>query len=382
MYNGIEIDMLSLGDADSILVTEWTPQYGPGRVLIDGGKGSDAEIVKGFLHSRKLTTLWAVVCTHLHNDHAKGLIKVVQDKTISIQNAWMHDIRKHLSADTLRRASAGNSSQADNVRQVVENTKELASAFASRNLAPKEPFAGQNIAGFPWMNVLAPSLPFYRRVLQDFTEEVVPSLPPSLLSLSAVLAGSAPMAAAVPGAMPSLSLHSSLFAPPPPSNPYTPLGFSTLAGMLKNSSVKENPTTQPFNDSSVILGVVFNGAKLMLTGDAGSDALGQVPAEWNHLNWMQVPHHGSDGNLSQSDIERFCPQFANISACGDDSHPSRAIVSGLVKVGTKVFSAHKSGNLRFFIGNVLHRSDYSSIEPLKGTGGPDPIPSWSRLSRS
>lgn len=87
MFNGIEVDILSLGDADSLLVTEWNPQYGLGRVLIDGGKGSDAEIVKGFLHSRKFTTLWAVVCTHLHNDHAKGLIKVVRDKTISIQNA-------------------------------------------------------------------------------------------------------------------------------------------------------------------------------------------------------------------------------------------------------------------------------------------------------
>ena len=46
MFEGIEIDMLSLGDADSILVTQWTA-YGPFRVLIDGGSGDDAERVKG-----------------------------------------------------------------------------------------------------------------------------------------------------------------------------------------------------------------------------------------------------------------------------------------------------------------------------------------------
>jgi beta-lactamase superfamily II metal-dependent hydrolase len=114
----------------------------------------------------------------------------------------------------------------------------------------------------------------------------------------------------------------------------------------------------------------------MLTADAGSEALGRVSGEWNHLLYMGVPHHGSDGNLSQKDIERFCPEFATISACGDSCHPSRAIVSGLVKVGAKVYSTHKSRNLWFWSGSVPARVDYGPVEALRGTGEPEPVFDW------
>jgi hypothetical protein len=171
MYDGIKIDMISLGDADSILVTQWTP-FGPQRILIDGGNGSDAEIVSEFLHSRGFTHLCAVVCSHLHTDHANGLIKLVQDRSISIGTGWMHDIRKHLSADTLLRASRGNSSEAESVRRVVEATKELANAFARRPkpITPQEPFAGNPIAARLSMRVLGPSIPFYRCALTEFAD--------------------------------------------------------------------------------------------------------------------------------------------------------------------------------------------------------------------
>jgi len=389
MFDGLEIDMLSLGDADAILVTQWTP-FGPQRVLIDGGAAGDAGIVREFLHSRNFTNLWAVVCTHLHNDHASGLIKLLQDKSITIHNGWMHDIRNHLSADALRRASAGNSSQAEGVRQVVETTEELASAFANRKLTPKEPFAGNAIAGYPSMTVLSPSLPFYQRVLEEFTEvELSMSMRSSSL-LSALLGAGTPSAGipsslqlsgfAALGGAPHYSGLASLISSP---RSRSPLNFAPvlppLTGALSKSSVKETAKTQPFNNTSVILGVLFNDAKLMFTADAGSHALDCVPVEWNRLLWMQVPHHGSDGNLSQKDIERFCPEFANISACGDTSHPSRAIVSGLVKVRTQVFSTHKSGNLMFFVGSVPSRADYAPAVPLKGTGDPTPVFDWLKL---
>lgn len=373
MFDGLEVDMLSLGDGDSIIVTEWTP-FGPQRILIDGGTEGDADVVKEFLVRRKFGHLWAVVCTHLHGDHASGLIKLVRDKSIGLTTGWIHDIRKHVSADALRRACAGNSSEAEAVRQVLETTKELASAFASRGISPQEPFAGSGIAGYPFMVVLSPDMAFYRSVLAEFTNV---HRSPGFPGLISALAGLRP-APAFP------SLATMLPAPPGPAAapaPY-PTGVqlsSLLTGALSNSSVKENPTTQPFNNTSVILGVQFDGNRLMFTADAGSDAFARVPPDWNHLLWMQVPHHGSDGNLSQEDIERFCPKFANVSACGDTSHPSRAIVSGLVKVGTQVFSTHQSGHLWFHIGNVPDRADYSPAVPLRGTGKPKPVVDLARL---
>jgi beta-lactamase superfamily II metal-dependent hydrolase len=155
---------------------------------------------------------------------------------------------------------------------------------------------------------------------------------------------------------------------------------SLLTGALSRSSVKEEPKTQPFNNTSMILGVEFAGTRLLFTADAGSDAFDRIPLDWRNLAWMQVPHHGSDGNLSQKNIERFCPRFAFISACGDSSHPSRAIVNGLIKAGSQVCSTHsqKPGHLWYYNGTVPARADYGEAERLKATGDQKPI-DWAAL---
>lgn len=387
-YYGIEIDMLSLGDADAILVTEWWGNF-VCRVLIDGGCASDTKIVREFLRGRGVTSLYAVVCTHMHNDHARGLIELLKDKTLSITFGWMHDMRKHASTDALRRASSGNSSQADGVKEALETTRELASAFASRGIAPQEPFAGQSIALLPGLTVLGPTPQFYKKALEESIGEPVPafgsflsglaaaqrrsslyapSTPPELSPLSRMLGQS------TPPAVPLSFLGGPLIAPPK-----APSAFDLSAafyGVLSNSSVEEKPKTQPFNNTSAILGLLYGDKKFLFSGDAGSEALDAVPASWKNLYWMQVPHHGSDGNLSQKNIERFCPRHAYISAKGDSSHPDRAIVSGLIKVGSQVFSTHMNGHLWHRVDNVPNRLGYNDAVPLKGNADPLPFAEW------
>src|SRR5262249_36946468 len=369
--------MLSLGDADCLVVTEWTP-VGAVRGLIDGGKASDAETIKAFLQKRGYNYFYSVVCSHPHEDHAGGLIQLVKDPSFTFSTAWLHDLRNHVSPWDLRSSMSGSSPEAHGVKQVVETTRELASAFASRGLLVQEPFAGADISFSPRLTVLGPSLDFYKTVLADFTkvQASAQAVPSSLWA-----------AAPVPAGPVSPSLFEALLRQPPPKYPlptslFAPATGSVpvpLAGLLGNSSVKENPTTQPFNNTSVILGGTFRGNRLLFTADAGAEALDRVAPEWNALNWLQVPHHGSAGNLSQTNIERFRPKFANISACGDSSHPNRAIVSGLIKAGAQVFSTHQSGNLCFYIGNVPYRPDYSPAVPLKGTGSPEPAIDWSKV---
>lgn len=318
VLDGIEIDMLSLGDADCIVVTKYESGT-PHRVLIDGGSRASAEVILDFLFERGWTDFWAAVCTHPHNDHASGLIKIVQNPRIKIQTAFMHDIRNHIAPDALRRAAAAD----DGVKEVLEKTKELAAAFAAHKhliQKPIEPFAGRYIADWPNMTVLGPSIPFYQRALEESTKVDIPS--PSS-SLGSILGGTPPSSHLGLAALAGLSS--------PSSSAFDFASF--LPGALSDSSVKENPKTQAFNNTSVILGMIFNGNKFLFTGDAGADALDAVPPEWKNLRWMQVPHHGSDGNLSQKNIERFCPKTSYISARGDSSHPSRAVVNGLLKSG-------------------------------------------------
>ncbi len=371
MFNGLEIDMMSIGDADCILVSQWSPVDAYAfRVLVDGGSKPDAKQIREFLVERGATHVYAVVCTHPHNDHASGLIELIKNRSVTCTTAWMHDIRNHISPEALRRASSGNSSQADAVKQVLETTRELASAFATQGIIPNEPFSGNFVSALPCVTVLGPSLAYYGNVLKEFTEEPIACAPAAPFSLAQLLGK--PTTGISPGFMEAL-----FNTPRQMSNPLplAPLAIgSPLSGILGGSSVKENPSTQPFNNSSVILGVLFNGQSYLLTADAGCDALRRIPAEWKALKWMQVPHHGSDGNLSQELIERFCPRVANISAKGDSSHPSRAIVSGLVKVGAQVFSTHLAnpGHLWYHDGNVPCRLNYSPAVPMKGTGSPGP----------
>ena len=262
---------------------------------------------------------------------------------------------------------------------MVETTRELACVFVCRNLQPQEPFAGACLAGFPNMWVLAPSQSFYRRMIGEFAEIRDSIRPRQLTALTGLRGNSFNPFPNLPPVTPyQAPKHTTLATLLSSSSPIAP-PLSSLSGLLRKSSVKENPTTQPFNETSVILGVKAVNGNLLFTGDAGAKALSFISADWNNLLYMGVPHHASDGNLSQSDIERFCPRFAIISAKGDSSHPSRAIVNGFVKVGTKLASTHKSGNLWFYCGNVPSRTDYSSAELLKGNAEPSSVVDWTRV---
>lgn len=48
VFTGFEIDMLSLGDADSIVVTAWHGRV-PYFILIDGGRAGHAKQIKVLL---------------------------------------------------------------------------------------------------------------------------------------------------------------------------------------------------------------------------------------------------------------------------------------------------------------------------------------------
>ena len=53
-YDGLEVDMLSVGNADSILVTNWVAWNNTvSRVLIDGTNKSGAGVVRSFFEKQQ-----------------------------------------------------------------------------------------------------------------------------------------------------------------------------------------------------------------------------------------------------------------------------------------------------------------------------------------
>jgi hypothetical protein len=294
----------------------------------------------------------------------------------------MHDITNHFSEDTLRRASSGNSKEAQDSREVIERTRELRTAFRSKGIAPAEPFVGTPILPGV-LEVLGPSRPYYEQVVREFAKIGQSSADYPSLAALAVAYGHG--LSTIPG---TSRWYNSLLSPPPPTNQLSCLA-ALMAGTLENATIQENPKTQPFNNTSVIMGGTYGNFSMLFTGDSVTEALERVDARRRTgVYWAQIPHHGSDGNSSKRMIELLCPTVAYISACGDDTHPDSAVVSALVKVGAKVFSTHdpvgngEPGNLWQWFGEVPLRHGYSEAVPLKGRGSPEPVVDWAQIIRN
>ncbi len=334
-YNGIEVDMLNIGDADSILVTRWTNGMAT-RVLIDGGNKGSATSVKAFLLSRHIQYLDHIVCTHPHDDHAAGLIELVTDKRFDFGTFWMHLPWKHVNLQTLHEALRRTSATrvAKIVNESLETSSELANAVWQRKELIYQPFSGTQI-GF--LTVCGPSQSLYQGLVCDFSDM------DRLADFENELAA-----------------H---------ERKMTAERISELFDdSLAEGALGVEPT-EPENDSSVILATQFGSDVLLFTGDAGLPALYAAANAFPGLRscrWMQIPHHGSRRNINEELIKFFCPKAAFVSACGTKKHPRKKVVTGFQSVGTAVFSTHypEGGHLRYPVGIVPHRLDYSPAVSL------------------
>lgn len=339
-YNGIEVDMLNLGNADSILVTRWVADTAT-RVLIDGGNSSDDEKVLDFLHTRGITYLDHIVCSHPHDDHIGGLIGIVRSSQIDFGQAWVHLPWNHIDQNTLanvlRESEASASRVVKIVRDSFQSTQNLVSAIRSRRKPIVEPFAGLKI-GF--LFVCGPSEQFYTQLLKDFADlEKLHAMEKAIADYEIK------------------DLVETLYA-----------GQAEAA----QSQLGQAPT-EPENNSSTILWAKHINDTLLFTADAGVEALTAAKQVYqlSGLSWMQVPHHGSRRNINEDLIGHFKPKTAFVSADGTRKHPRRAVVNAFKAVGSKVFSTHypnNGGNKWFHLGDFPDRSDYSNAVPLYDAG--------------
>jgi beta-lactamase superfamily II metal-dependent hydrolase len=334
-FNGVDVDMLNVGDADSILVTRWTNGMAT-RVLIDGGNKGSAATVKAFLLNRHIQYLDHIVCTHPHDDHAAGLIELVTDKRFDFGTFWMHLPWKHVNLQTLHEALRTTSATrvAKIINESLETSSELANAVWQRKELIYQPFSGIQI-GF--LTVCGPSQSLYQRLVADFSDM------DRLADFENVLAAHERKMMA--------ERVSELFG-----------------DNLADGALGAEPT-EPENDSSVILATQFGSDVLLFTGDAGLPALYAAANAFPGLRscrWMQIPHHGSRRNINEELIKFFCPKAAFVSADGTRKHPRKKVVTAFQNGGTEVFSTHyPDGNhLWYHTGVVPIRADYGPAVSL------------------
>jgi beta-lactamase superfamily II metal-dependent hydrolase len=340
-YDGLEIDLLNLGDADSILVTNWF-NSNPTRILIDGGNSSHSQQVLDFLRIRGASYLDHIVCSHPHDDHAKGLIGIVSSRQIHFGEVWFHRPQTHTNFQTLQ--SALTNTTATKVQRILKESlitqRDLELAVWNRNKIPQEPFTGKTI-GF--LTVCSPTISFYEQQLAQFADlGKLNELEEALSSYESRIANEEILQAGT----------------------YLPVDGIGLG---------EAPT-EPENETSTILFFSYGVHNCLLTADAGVQALTQAKNSCYlaNLDWMQIPHHGSRRNINEELINHFKPTSAFVSAAGNRKHPRRKLVNAFKETGTQVFSTHYqklgTGHLWYHVGTVPTRADYGPAVALYDAG--------------
>lgn len=330
-YNGLEIDMLDVGNADCILVTRWDDGT-PTRILIDGGNKKDSDDILLFLRTRDAMRIDHLVCSHPHDDHAGGLVDIVSDSDIYVGTAWVHLPEQHVDKRKLERAlyNTYDLKKSQSMIKSLKTSNDLIDAIYARRIPYAEPFQGQEI-GF--LTVCGPTEDYYELLLDQFTD------------------------------IDNIKKMDALY------NVYeTTAALEDLVKSASSGVLSDIPITSPENNSSVILATSYKNRKFLFTADAGADALKKAIDIYDlgNCKWMQLPHHGSRRNITQDLIEHFSPDVAFVSAIGDKKHPNKAVVNAIKKEGTKVYSTHysKGGNKWHHEGDVPERPSYKNATPL------------------
>jgi len=339
----ISIDMLSLGNADSIIVWLKDHNHNSFVILIDGGNRSDGEKVIAHLKKYILPDTGKlapdlIICTHHDKDHIGGLITVVEHFGNRVGQVWINNPAEHISSSTyqtlkesFRRQSAYKQYQV--ILESLTNVDDFISKIDQKRIPRNHALYGQGLFDGV-VKVLGPSERFYKSLL------------PGMENMDRYVSSEAAYA------------YNSIF------------GTALINERLESSSpcpiVDEENSTSATNNSSVILEISAGGKRYLFTGDAGVQAFEDVETRLNleGIHWLDVPHHGSRRNLTSTLINTMSPEICYISANGGTKHPRRALVNCLKKHGAKVYGTNKSGNIWYHPGDFPSRSDYSALEEL------------------
>lgn len=342
----ISIDMLSVGNADAVIVWLKDDNNANYVLLIDGGNKNDGEKVINHLEKYILGPKASgknapdlIVSTHHDKDHIGGLIEVVKHYGSSIGEVWVNNPADHINSamynqikESFRRRS--NQKQFQVILESLTNLDDFISTVDNYNIPRFDALSGRNKHNGVIL-VLGPSEPFYNSLL------------PGMDGLENFVTSEANWA------------YNSIY------------GSASINESAEKSSpcpiVDEENRTSATNNSSVILQISARDQnKYLFTGDAGVSAFEDVQTRFSieNIYWLDVPHHGARRNLSSNLIETMLPKICFVSAVGSNKHPRRALVNCLNNHGATVYSTHKGGNKWHHRGNFPDREGYSTAEPI------------------
>ena len=320
MSDYFEIDFLGVETAKSgdAITMRYSVNGVDGVHVVDGGYlDTGDQIVRHLQTVYGTTVIDNVILTHPDRDHANGLRRVLEQCTV--KNLWMNRPWMH-AAELIHQFENYQSVEAlaRKLRSVYEASAALEEIAMEKGIPIHAPLQGCRVGPFV---VMAPTLARYLDLVVHSakTPEAVDESP-----LENALSG---IFRAVKAATAYVkSLWGEEYFPPGP--------------------------TSRENEMSVVQSAVLNGHRVMLTGDAGREALQEVinyaPVAGLMLpgiRYFQVPHHGGRHNVSTEILDQLVgPRLENLpakhswnaicsSAKADEDHPRRSVIRAVMHRG-------------------------------------------------
>jgi len=357
-----EIEFLPVGEksnAGDAIVVRYGSDDAYKIMLVDGGHTETGEEIIEHLkkHFGQNPVLEHVVITHSDSDHACGVREVLRQ--IPVNNLWLHvpwllaEESRHLFADK-RWTEEGLKKAIKDEYPIIDEIFELAQSAGTKMFYP---FQGSTIGPF---QVCSPKREAYNFLLPQFDKTPDPDQE------------------AIEAAQMWLQKDSLarrlIEAAKAAVESWTPETWG-------EEKLKDGGKTSASNESSVVLyGSFENDARVLLTADAGinaltwaADYLEAIGEPLQRFSFVQIPHHGSRRNIGPTILTRLvgdkllegsAPTFAAfVSAPVDDAKfPRRIVLNAFKRRGGKPIATQ--GRKKVHWGGFAKRDGYSDVEPL------------------
>ncbi|MBR6122672.1 hypothetical protein IKQ19_03575 [Candidatus Saccharibacteria bacterium] len=337
------IEMLDVGAADAFIVWLETSDCGNRLVLIDSGNYSDGDVIVEHIRRYYIDHPYIdlAIVSHCDDDHYGGFVRLLekivnQDRDkILIREFWINDpsahdidtddvkyVRKQQTVNNRLRSVYSLSSGKnllDLIKQLkIKRTEKFAKSEQLSWLQTSLQHSDDSL--YDCFTIIGPTRRYYESLILEMRND-----------LEAVTEGA------------------------------SVTSFSEQE-MPSFDDIEDDPSAH--NRSSMIILFEALGKKYLFTGDAARESFYKILKSKikliNGVDWLKVPHHGSDHNLDTRLIKYIKPKVAYVSAKEIPAKRNPNVISCLKRNGSNVYATLNKGNI---IHNC-HRNGYVPIKPL------------------
>ncbi|WP_432260839.1 ComEC/Rec2 family competence protein [Cupriavidus sp. TMH.W2] len=325
----MEIDFLPVGKGESsgdAIAIRWKESDRYKVMIYDGGTKDYGEALVNHVKGHYGTThVDYVVNSHPDNDHAGGLLYVLENMTVG--ELWMHRPWQYSAQirDYFHDGRMTDESLARRLQEKMSAAHALEKVAQERNITIREPFAGSQIGIF---HVLSPTRNRYiDQLIPEFQKS--PELKKAAATLESFFDKAVDKTVEV---------------------------LSKAADRWDMEFLPETVSTSAENESSAVLFAKTEAHGYLLTGDAGIETL-RAAAEYaqamgydlpSQVTFVQIPHHGGRHNVSTETLdlivgkplaikpEKFTRTAFVSAAKAAPTHPKRVVTNAFLRRGFNV----------------------------------------------